>query len=64
MTQIDFNALPWLLSRRQVLEVTGLSPRELSALVVSRPGLRYQRTARGYGKYFKSEVAAVMKLKL
>ena len=56
-TKASWGALPWLLTRKQVIAATGLQPRDLRKLVAN--GILHRHKTTRKGRYFKAELARV-----
>lgn len=62
MTQAEFDTLPALLTRRQVERVTGLIGRKLRE-AVDAGLIGFYKPRRGYRKYYKNDVARLVRWK-
>lgn len=60
LTLERWRTLPWLLPRATVMEWTGMSRKELDSAVAS--GLLSKHRGRRKGKFYKVEVAALIRL--
>ena len=64
VTQHEWEKLPWLLSRKEVLRVTGLTVHDLRKLVDADLIHRHvPGVPGGKGKYFKSELVKLCRVK-
>jgi len=60
MVMETWKDLPWLLSRKEVLRLTGLSRHELRKLVAS--GVLHRHAVGAKGRYFKVEIARLCRV--
>jgi DNA-binding transcriptional MerR regulator len=60
MKNEEFERLPWLLSRKEVLRLTGLSPYELHQYVET--GVLHRHVACKKGRYFRVEIQQLCRI--